>query len=182
MVFSLALKSTPALFIYGMVLFWHAAEILGLHCFLVSFLWSVSQLVECGTSCCAPHPCPPPPSPPSPDFLCSRMSPFSLCFVCRRILEFFDLKYVKSLVFFIWPPSWLWILFLGKGGWRGGEVGVSVVDGGSSFMKKCKNLLTLLVKGIDNGLETMFSFGLTFWGMFTRSCHELWVDFFVLGT
>ncbi len=41
-------------------------------------------------------------------------------------------------------------------------MGVSVVDGGSSFMKKCKNLLTLLVKGIDNGLETMFSFGLTF--------------------
>ncbi len=162
-----------------LVLFWHAAEILGFRLLFGFFAWSVSELVECGTACCAPHPS------PHLTFLCSPNVSSSLCFVSNSWI--LDLKYVKSLVVFYWPRSWLWILFLGKGGW-GGRVG-GVVEGGNfrtvqGFLwKKCKNLLALPLKGgktMDS--KPCFSFGLTFSRVFTRSCYELWVDFFVLGT
>jgi len=57
--FSSGFEAYPPL-IYGMVLFWHAAEILGLRCFLVSLLgrflnwWNVVQHA-------ARHTRPPPP-------------------------------------------------------------------------------------------------------------------------
>ncbi len=47
---------------------------------------------------------------------------------------------------------------------RGG--GGGVVEGGS-FMKKMQEFV-----GSSSKVETMFSFGLIFSGMFTRSCYE----------
>jgi hypothetical protein len=117
------------------------------------------------------------PATPSPDFLCSRMSP-SLCVLCR-ILEFFDLKYVKKFGLFLLASELTLDFGFGKRvAKREGEGGVVVEGGGGcSYMKKkCKNLLAFPVKGETTDLKRCFLFGLTFSRMFYQvllACYEL---------